>query len=134
MKNFSQLHEATMSDAAMTLLIWKFAVLIKKSYNEWDAYREGIIDDEGEIIKQPSTSSEKKAFGKMEKFILKIKKILLKYIKSERLLTILVYAYILKAESPNIAILELEEELDLEERNDLMEFVKGYYNQNKSEF
>jgi hypothetical protein len=135
MKSFSTLHEASLSDSAMTFLIYKFAILIKKPYNEWDAFDEGIIDKDGEIIKEPSTTSEKKSFGKMEKFILKIKKILLKYIKSPKLLTILVYAYILKAESgPNIAILELEEELNIEERNDLVEFVKGYYNLNKSEF
>lgn len=132
---FSELHEAAISDTAMTLLIWKFAILIKKPYDEWDAFDAGIIDKDGEIIKDPSSAKEKKVFGKMERFILKIKKILLKYIKSEKLLTILVYAYILKMESaPNIAILELEEELDIEERNDLIEFVKGYYKENKSQF
>lgn len=134
MKHFSDIHEASLNDAVMTLLIYNFGVLMTKKYENWDAFKLGVIDEEGEIIKEPSTPEEKKSFGKMERFILKIKKTMLKYIKSERLLSVLVYAYIIKAESPNIAILELEEELSIEERNDLMEFVKGYYNQNKTEF
>jgi hypothetical protein len=134
MKNFSVIHEASLNDTAMTLLTWNFGILMTKAFEKWDAYKQGIIDKEGNIIKEPKTAAEKKAFGKMERFILKIKKIMLKYIKSEKLLSILVYAYIIKAESPNIAILELEESLDMEERMDLITFVTEYYNKNKTQF
>jgi hypothetical protein len=134
MKPFSVIREASLNDAAMNLLIFNFGVLMTKTYEKWDAYKEGIIDEDGEIIKEPETAKEKKAFGKMERFILKIKKTMLKYIKSEKLLSVLVYAYILKAESPNIVILELEEELSVEERNDLVDFVKGYYKAYSHEF
>ena len=127
MKKFSEIREGALSDAATTLLIYNFATLMTQKWEKWDAYKLGIIDGEGEIIKEPETSKEKDAFGKLERFILKIKKTMLKYIKSERLLSVLVYAYIIKAESPNIVILELEEELSVDERNDLIDFVKEYY-------
>ena len=57
---------------------------------------------------------------------------MLKYIKSEKLLTVLVYAYILKNESsPNIAILELEEYLSVGERNDLIQFLEIYHKEKR---
>lgn len=133
MKSFSNLHEINLSSTAMTFLIYRFAVLMKTPFNKWDAFNMGLIDETGEIIRKAKTTQEKEKFGKLEWFILKIRKILLKYIRSEKLLTVLVYAYIMKMEEPNIAILELEEELTLEERNELIEFVKGYYKEFKNE-
>jgi hypothetical protein len=134
MKNFSEIREAAIADAAMTVLLFKFGVMMTRSFTKWDAFKTGVIDADGEIIKEPETAAEKKSFGKLERFVLKIKKTMLRYVKSEKLLAVLVYAYILKAESPNLAILELEEVITIEERNDLIEFVKGYYNQNKDQF
>jgi hypothetical protein len=134
MKNFKDIHEATLTNAAMTFLLLRFALLIKNTYSKWDAFKLGLIDKNGEILKRASTTQEKNAFGKLEQFVLKIKKVLLKYIKSEKLLTILVYAYILKMESPNIAILELEEHLSTVERNDLIKLITLYYEGNKTKF
>jgi hypothetical protein len=124
MKNFKTLHEINLSDTAMVFLVYKFASLIKKTYTEWDAYKLGLIDEKGEVIRKPKTTEEKNSFGKVESFVLKVKNILLKYIRSEKLLSILVYAYILKNESAkSIAIIELEEQLSEEELNDLQEFL-----------
>ena len=133
MKSFSNLHEINLTSTAMTFLIYRFAVLMKTPFKKWDAFNLGLIDEKGEVLRKAKTTQEKDKFGKLELFILKIRKIMLKYIRSEKLLTVLVYAYILKMESPNIAVLELEEELTLDERNELIEFIKGYYKENKNE-
>ena len=127
MKSFKQLHEINLSNTAMTFLVYKFATLLKAPYTEWEAYKLGLIDENGVVIKKATTKKEKDGFSYLERFVLKIKKVLLKYIRSEKLLTILVYGFLLKSESVNsIAIVELKEKLT-ENEQDYLEIILYQY-------
>ena len=68
-------------------LAQKFAVPFKKT----KAYRLGIIDEKGNIIKPPKTSSEKNAFTPLDNLVTRIKKLIPK-----NLLYLLTFAYIFK--------------------------------------
>jgi len=128
MKSFKELYEINLSNTAATFLVYKFATLLKTSFDKWKAYDVGLIDADGNILKKPETKKEKDAFSYMEKFVLKIRKILLKYIRSEKLLSILIYGFLLKTESTqNIAIVELQETLSKEELEHLYNLLQTYY-------
>jgi hypothetical protein len=129
MKNFKELHEINLSNTAATFLVYKFATLLKTPFNKWDAYKTDLIDKDGEILKKAETSKEKKSFSYMENFVLKIRKILLKYVRSEKLLSLLIYGILIKTESSgNIALVELREELSPEELEHLHNLLQSYYN------
>jgi hypothetical protein len=53
MNKFKSIHEGTMSKIAVATMTLAFANLIRKPFNEWDAFKEGIIDEQGEVIKKP---------------------------------------------------------------------------------
>lgn len=128
MRSFKDLHEASLTGAATTFLIYKFATLLKTSFNKWDAYRLGIIDADGEILRDPENKKEKDAFTYLHKFVLKIRKIMIKYIRSERLLSLLIYGFLMKTESSqNIALVELQENLSSEELEHLHNLLQLYY-------
>lgn len=128
MKSFKELHEINLSNTAATFLVYKFATLLKTSFDKWKAFEMGLIDYKGNIVKKPKSKQEKDAFSYMERFVLKIRKILLKYIRSEKLLSILIYGFLLKNESKqNIAIVELQEELSKEELEHLHNLLNLYY-------
>ncbi len=128
MKTFSELYEINLSNTAATFLVYKFATLLKTSFNKWKAYELGLIDEEGEILRKAKTTQEKNAFSYMEKFVLKIRKIMLKYIRSEKLLSLLIYGFLMKTESVNnIALVELQEKLTTEELEKLHNILQLYY-------
>jgi hypothetical protein len=117
-----------MTSAATTFLIYKFATLLKKSFDKWDAYELDLIDADGNILKKPESSKEKKALSYLHKFVLKIRKIMLKYVRSEKILSLLVYGFLMKAEGVNnIALVELREELTQEELEHLHNLLQVYY-------
>jgi hypothetical protein len=56
-------------------LVYKFIRQLTKSFVNWDAYKEGIIDKDGKILikrKDLKTQKEKSAFGVLELMILNI--------------------------------------------------------------
>jgi hypothetical protein len=62
-------------------LVYKFIRQLTKSFVNWDAYKEGIIDKDGKILikrKDLKTQKEKSAFGVLELMILNIKNLLAK--------------------------------------------------------
>ena len=62
-------------------LVFNFIKRLVTPFNKWEAYKEGIIDDKGNILikrKDFSKNAQKKAFGNFDQMILNIKKLLAK--------------------------------------------------------
>jgi hypothetical protein len=62
-------------------LVYQFLRRLTTPFEEWDAYKLGIIDKDGNILKkkdQRKTSAEKEAFRTFDIMILKLKKLLAK--------------------------------------------------------
>lgn len=62
-------------------LVYQFLRRLTTPFEEWDAYKLGIIDKDGNILKkkeQRKTAAEKDAFGTFDLMILKLKKLLAK--------------------------------------------------------
>lgn len=60
-------------------LVYQFLVRLTTPFDEWDAYKLGIIDKDGNILKkkdQRKTTAEKEAFRTFDLMILKLKKLL----------------------------------------------------------
>jgi hypothetical protein len=115
-------------------LTFKFANLIRKPFNEWDAYRYGIISRTGDIIRNPRTNEEHKAFGLFESLVRKVKKALIKYSHGDLVQT-LIALYLLKKESVNtkdeIIRREIVEDLDNDEISLLEDIIKNLKNNMK---
>lgn len=45
-------------------------------FEEWDAYKLGIIDKDGNILRPPKTLEDKKAFTCIDEICLKVKKLI----------------------------------------------------------
>lgn len=61
------------------ILIYKFIKLLSTPFKDWPAYKLGIIDENGEILrsrKDLSTLKERQAFGLFENMVRKIKQLL----------------------------------------------------------
>lgn len=62
-------------------LVYQFIKRLATPFNEWDAYKLGIIDEKGNILKKSrelTTQDEKKSWGKFDVMISKLKKLLAK--------------------------------------------------------
>jgi len=62
-------------------LVYQFIKRLATPFNEWDAYKLGIIDEKGDILKKSrelTTQDEKKSWGKFDVMISKLKKLLAK--------------------------------------------------------
>ena len=62
-------------------LVYRFIRQLTKSFVDWDAYKEGIIDKDGNILtkrKNLKTQKERKAFGIFDIMVLNLKKLLAK--------------------------------------------------------
>lgn len=60
-------------------LLYQFIKRLATPFKEWEAYKLGIIDEKGEILKGPkqrNTVRERDAFGKFDLLVLKLKKLL----------------------------------------------------------
>jgi len=98
------------------------ANLFRMPFTDWKAYKLGVIDQKGNIIKKPSTKEEKNAINGITNIIRKVKKILVKYIGDSKILNFLIAGYILKNESTeqtNDIILEINSQLSIDEQNQL---------------
>jgi len=60
-------------------LVYQFIKRLATPFNEWEAYKEGVIDENGNILKRSRdrrTVKERESFGKYDLMILKLKKLL----------------------------------------------------------
>jgi hypothetical protein len=65
-------------------------------WTSWDAYRLGIIDDEGRKLKEPVSSAERQAWTMFDRLMWKVLRLLQKFIGKSQLLHILTAAYLIK--------------------------------------
>jgi len=93
MKKFKQPLLESLSD---TLIVYMFLKKLTTPFKEWEAYKLGIIDEDGNKLKEPKTSKEKAAWTILDKFIWNIKKILQKFVGKSKLAAYLSIAYLLK--------------------------------------
>lgn len=111
------------SNVAGTWMTYRFAYLIYRKFKEWDAYKLGLIDAQGNIIRDPKTAEEKRSFGAFDNLVRKIKKVITKYAGEAAILNTLLAVYLLKKESytaeertfNHIIKLEIADELTHEE-------------------
>ena len=62
-------------------LVFSFIKRLVTPFEKWDAYKEGIIDKDGNILikrKDYSKPAQRKAFGVFDQLILNVKKLLAK--------------------------------------------------------
>jgi hypothetical protein len=83
-----------------TFVAYKFVKQLAKPWKEWDAYKLGIIDADGNTIKSPTTKKEKEAFDLPERLIRNVKKIIEKIpFGKSRLGSLAAALFLLKEES-----------------------------------
>ena len=78
-------------------------------FNKWEAYKLGIIDEKGELLKTPTDEERDKAWGYFDVIVWNIKKIITKFTGHSQLTAALVTMYLAKEGTPkkvNEALLE----------------------------
>lgn len=83
-------------------LVYTFAKMLKKDFNDWDAYRLDVIDNQGNVINPPVTPQQKRAFGDLENIARKVKRALVKHAGKGNILTNLISLFLMRSEGyPN---------------------------------
>jgi len=73
------------------MIIYSLARRFARKFEDWEAYKLGLIDKEGKVIRSPSSLKEKSALTPLDRVILQIKRLIPK-----RLWYLLTAAYIFK--------------------------------------
>ena len=81
------------------LLAITFATLLAKPFTSWAAFEKGLIDEKGNIIRNPENQPERDTLKGVKDFARKMKRLLIKVVPDSRLLGIMVAAFLLKKES-----------------------------------
>jgi len=105
-----------------------FATLLSKPFIKWDAYKLGIIDENGKKIKKATTSDEKNSIDMFQNLIRKLKIVLNKFIPSPNYLQFILAAYLLKEEkftkNEEELKIEIDKVLNDKEKDILFETIK----------
>jgi len=68
-----------LSEATFDLfLIYQFIKRLVTPFNETDAFKAGIIDADGKLLKKPDTPKEKDAYGLYDRLVINLKRLLAK--------------------------------------------------------
>lgn len=54
----------------------RFATLLYMDWSKWDAYKQGVIDASGTVVKEPKTPSETKSWTYLHRLAANIKKLI----------------------------------------------------------
>jgi len=68
-----------MASLSSTYIAYKTIQLLTRKWEDWDAYKLGIIDDNGKTIKQPKTAEEKSSFDMFHVMVRNLKLLLNKF-------------------------------------------------------
>lgn len=112
------------------LQAYMFAALLAKDFTKWPAYELGVIDENGKLLKKPSSIEEKNSLDVFENLIRKIKLIILKFAPSAKYLAFIAAAYLLKEEQELVHIRfkeEMSKELTESEINTVYTFLETLY-------
>lgn len=61
------------------IIIFRIAKALVRPIKKWDAFKMGIIDEEGNKVRDPETNEEKDAYTLLDRFILKVKRLIGKH-------------------------------------------------------
>lgn len=104
-----------MASATDLILIYQFIKRLTTPFNQTEAFKLGLIDEKGKLIKKPQTSEEKAAYGYFDRLVFNIKRLLGKIPGGESRLGSFAAALWLVKESKDaerdIDEIELQEEL-----------------------
>ena len=85
-------------------LAYRLIDLLSSDFTEWDAYKNQIIDEDGNTLKKPRTVDEKDSFGMFHRAVRKIKQIINKFMGASRASAILSTLYLMKESVDDITI------------------------------
>lgn len=108
-----------MSALADNLIMMRILKMLVTPFNKSDAYKLGIVDENGNKIKSPSTSDERDAYNYLTKFVFNIKKLLNR--RNQKTDTKMAHAMFLVKESN---ILESQEEFSEEEIESMLIIIE----------
>lgn len=83
----------SLSDTLVTWLVLKRLVL---PWNEWPAFKVGLIDDKGNKIKVPISSNERAAWSSFDRFIYNLRQVLEKFVGGSKMAHYLSAMYLLR--------------------------------------
>lgn len=79
-----------------TIVIYMILKRLLLPWNEWQAFKNGIIDKTGKRIRKPRTSKEREGWDILDRFCWSIKRMLTKYIGDNKLVYLFSTAYLMK--------------------------------------
>jgi hypothetical protein len=104
-----------------TYFKYKIIYNFQKPFTKWSAYKLGLIDENGDIIKKAETKKEKAALDPIINLVRKVKKILVKYIGDRQLVNLLISGYLITESKENILDLEVlieNQKIDVKDKDD----------------
>jgi len=87
-----------------TIVIYMILKRLLTKWENWEAYKNGIIDKNGKRIRKPRTSKERESFDILDRFCWSIKRLLTKFIGDSKFVYLFSTAYLMKEELSTIVI------------------------------
>jgi hypothetical protein len=81
---------------ADTVVVYLIIKKLSTPFEEWDAYKMGIIDEKGKKIRSPKGSKERKAWTVFDRFIANLKRIMTKFVGRSRMAALVTAAVLLR--------------------------------------
>ncbi len=81
---------------ADTVMIYLIIKKLSKPFPEWEAYKLGLIDKDGNKLKTAMSFKERRAWTVFDRFIANLKKIMSKFVGKSRFAAIATSAYMLR--------------------------------------
>lgn len=111
------------------LMAFTFATLLAKPFKDWKAFKLGLINEKGEIIKKAETRPERDSMSGLKNLVRRVKRLLIKVVPDSRLLGFLITLFLLKKESERddqeAQLLEkFEKVLSKSEVDDIITYLK----------
>lgn len=106
---------------ANTIIIYLIIKKLSTPFSEWDAYELGIIDENGNKLKEPITFKERDAWTVFDRFVANLKRIMSKFVGSSKFAAIATTAFLLK-DSKEVVLIKknlLKEDISLSARDQM---------------
>jgi hypothetical protein len=90
--------EVRIIQEGITSTIATYMVLrrLTKPFEEWDAYKLGIIDEKGKKLRHPVSSEERDSWTSIDKFVANLKRIMQQFVGKSQLAAYLTSIYLLR--------------------------------------
>lgn len=102
-----------------TVAVYIILQRLLKPFKDWDACKLGIIDKDGNKIKNPVTAKEREAWDLLTKFIWNFKKIISKFVGKSKFAHYMTAAFLLR---DNLNMFVLQHNLDKLNENELKDY------------